>query len=57
MTVQSNDQKGPAASSTPDNENPSSASHGTEADNKGGVDEAKRSAERDWEDSAKESGE
>jgi hypothetical protein len=29
---------------------------GTEAKRKGGIDSAKRQAERDWEDSAKESG-
>jgi hypothetical protein len=49
--VQKPDPKQGSSSATP---TPSGT--GTEAERKGGVEPAKRQAERDWEDSAKESG-
>ena len=39
-----------------DNKSSPPPGSGTEAERKGGVEPAKRQAERDWEDSAKESG-
>jgi hypothetical protein len=53
MTNSSNNQPTTGSSKDP----PGDTGTGTEADRKGGQDSAKRQAERDWQDSAQESGE
>jgi hypothetical protein len=54
MTEETHKDKQRAA---PKAKDPGKSGTGTEAERKGGVEPAKRQAERDWQDSAKESGE
>jgi hypothetical protein len=56
MNAKTSKEEQPPGRSTDSKDPVSKAGTGTEAERKGGVEPAKRQAERDWQDSAKESG-